>query len=523
MIKPHKIIIVGGGSAGWMTATTLKKFHPNKEIILIESPNTPTIGVGESTIGQINNWRGLVGIEDKEFMKHTDATYKLSIRFDEFYKNGAGHFHYPFGSPDINGNHFGLNDWWFKKELYPETPYHNYADCNFPTMALVNSSKITDVPHQLKGWDFNQDTAYHFDATKFGLYLKTHHCLNKGVKYIVGNVTDTKVTNEGLKEIIIDGQLSLSADLFIDCTGFKSVLLGGAMKEPFESYENFLPNNSAWATKIKYKNPQKEIVGYTNCHAIENGWVWEIPLWHRWGTGYVYSDKYVDDQVALGEFKRHIKKRFPYADTEHLDYKNIKMRVGLHHRTWVKNVCAIGMSAGFIEPLESNGLYTVHEFLYKLLRTLTREHINQFDIDAYNMHNKWLFRNFAEFVGLHYALTARDETEYWRECQRKQYAAYDMENVRPTRHVGFVDAGLNKHFNNAFNYGGFHCIAAGMRWAPVDKIAAMYNRPHLNEQDHYKGWKNMSDNFEKKIKEWNEMIKDAPLLYDYMKDNIHEV
>ena len=253
MIKTNKIVIVGGGSAGWMTAATLIKVFPDKDITLVESANTPTVGVGESTLGQINSWMGLIGIKDEEFMAATDATYKLSIRFDEFYKKGAGHFHYPFGNPDFNGTHFNFNDWWFKKQLYPETQYHDFAEKYFPAITLINNNKITDKLNQLKGWNFQTDTAYHFDATKFGLFLKSHHCLNKGVKYVVGDVTDVNVDDNGVKELLLDGSVPMKADLFIDCTGFKSLLLAGALKEPFESYADFLPNNSAWATKIKYK------------------------------------------------------------------------------------------------------------------------------------------------------------------------------------------------------------------------------------------------------------------------------
>jgi len=521
MIKSNKIVIVGGGSAGWMTAATLIKVFPNKDITLIESPNTPTVGVGESTLGHINGWMGLIGIKDEEFMAATDATYKMSIRFDEFYKKGAGHFHYPFGSPDFNGTHFNFNDWWFKKELYPETQYHDFAEKYFPAMTLVNNNKITDKLNQLKGWNFQTDTAYHFDATKFGLFLKSHHCLNKGVKYVVGHVTDVKVDDSGVKELILDGSVPVKADLFIDCTGFKSLLLAGALKEPFESYADFLPNNSAWATKIKYKDAKKEMVPYTNCHAIENGWCWEIPLWHRWGTGYVFSDKFVSDEDALVEFKNHIKWRFPYANPEELEYKNIKMRVGLHERTWVKNVCAIGLSAGFIEPLESNGLFTTHEFLFKLVKALGRDHVNKFDIDAYNMHNKWAFRNFAEFVGLHYALTGRDDTPYWKACQARNYASKGMDNLETTRIIGFQTAGLNKYYNNEFSDGGFPCIAAGMQWAPVSATDAIHNRVWLTEQDHKIMWKKITENLDKKVGEWESMIKDCPNYYDYMKEKFH--
>jgi tryptophan halogenase len=340
------ILIVGGGSAGWMTAATLLKQFPDKKITLIESKNIATVGVGESTIGGVKAWTNWLGIDDKHFLKHTDGSYKLSIKFTDFYKKGEA-FHYPFGRPYLEGNRALLNDWWFKKFYYPNTPYSDYVDCHYPQMALVNSNKCFYNENNEIPFRFNMDTAYHFDATKFGLWLKDHYCLPKGLKHIKEDIISIEQNNEG----IVSLNNKYKADLYIDCTGFKSLLLDKTLKEPFDSYTDMLPNNSAWATRIPYADKEEELVGYTNCTAIQNGWVWNIPLWSRIGTGYVYSDKFVSDEDALKEFQK-------YLGTKELEFKNIKMRVGLHKRLWVKNVVAIGLSAGFIEPLESNGLFT---------------------------------------------------------------------------------------------------------------------------------------------------------------------
>ena len=158
-----KILIVGGGSAGGMTAATLESQFPNYKISLIESKNIATVGVGESTLGQIREWMDLLRIEDKDFMKHVDGSYKLSIKFTDFYKKGEA-FHYPFGQPPIETTKAGTNDWWFKKIVYPQTPYADYADCTYPLqMAYVNQNKF-DRSEVVR--------AYHFDATQFGLWLK---------------------------------------------------------------------------------------------------------------------------------------------------------------------------------------------------------------------------------------------------------------------------------------------------------------------------------------------------------------
>jgi len=474
----NDIKIIGGGSAGWMTAATLISQFPHKKITLIESPKIATVGVGESTLNGMSNWLALLGIEDTDFMSYCDASYKLSIRFENFYRKDSGQFYYPFGRPHTEQNIAGLNDWYFKKFLYPNTPVSDYAECLFPQMALVKQNRIfKNEQNLLPSFNFKADVAYHFDATKFGLWLRDHYCIPKGVKHQKAEVKYTKVNDDvGVEYIVLDDDSKVKADLFIDCTGFSAILIDKALKEPFESFEDILPNNSAWATKMPYKNKKKELVGYTNCTAIDNGWVWNIPLWSRIGSGYVYSDKYISNDEALLQFQKHIKKG------DELEYKHIKMRTGTHKRTWVKNVCAIGLSAGFIEPLESNGLYTVHEFLLRLVRTLQREYVSQWDRDVYNAATKTVLLEFMEFVAIHFALSHRDDTEYWRDVMNRQYSKDLVEHI-PSWQTGFVKASFSKMRDYYFNSieGGLHCIATGMHWFPTDfpTLQALNQTKHL--------------------------------------------
>lgn len=288
-MKSDKILIVGGGSAGWMTAATLIKAFPNKDITVLESPNHPTVGVGESTIGKVKQWTKFLEIDDKEFLKHTDGIIKYSIGFKNFDGKDES-FHYPFGEVVTKGTLTGYNDWWMKKAFKPETSVSDYADCFSPVMQLVNQNKGA---MEFFGFETSKDSAYHFDATKFGLWLKDHYCMPKGVKHILEDVKTIEQDEDG----IVSLNKTHKADLYIDCTGFKSMLLGGALKVPFQPIKN-LPNNKAWATKIPYVDKEKEMRPYTNCTALENGWSWDIPLWNRIGTGYVYSDKFVDDETA---------------------------------------------------------------------------------------------------------------------------------------------------------------------------------------------------------------------------------
>ena len=514
----NSIIIVGGGSAGWMTASTLIKEFPNKKITLIESPNVPIIGVGESTIGGIRLWTNWLGIKDKDFLRHTDGSYKLSIQFTDFYKKGEA-FHYPFGKPGVENTKAGLNDWWFKKILKPETPNSDYADFYYPQMALVNNNTISpkdDDPNSI--FHFNKDTAFHFDATKFGLWLRDNFCIPKGVKHIKEDIVSIEQDDNGIKSL----NNKHKADLYIDCTGFKSLLLGETLKEPFESYTDLLPNNSAWATRVPYADKEKELVSYTNCTAIQNGWVWNIPLWSRIGTGYVYSDKHIDDDAALIEFKEYLMKTNPIKliPCDDLEFKKIKMRIGIHKRLWVKNVVAIGLASGFIEPLESSGLFTVHEFLMLLIRNMQRHKVSQWDKDNFTYQTKSLFAEFAEFVALHYALSHRNDTQYWKDNFNKQWEER-LITLQPVHLHGIFQAAVNRTYDYHHNdRGGLHCIAAGMHWSPTDLSTILY-QTGMSVEQFENGFKGYLKFLEDRKKNWDENGKKQPKLYKYLKENIY--
>ena len=518
MDKIDTIVIVGGGSAGWMSASTLVNQFPNKKITVIESPNVPIIGVGESTIQGIRNWTNLLGIKDEEFVKYTDASYKLSIRFTNFYKKDSGSFHYPFSHPYTEKNLAGKNDWYFKKLFYPETPLSDYADCIYPNMALVNQNRIT-TKNILPNFNFKRDTAFHFDATKFAIWLRDNYSKPKGVNHILAEVEDIVVNDDGIDYLLLDNGEKIKADLFVDCTGFKSILLSGAMKEPFDSYSEMLPNNSAWAARVPYKDKQKELEPWTDCTAIENGWVWNIPLWSRIGTGYVYSDKFVSDEDALQQFKNYLKSKG--HNTENLEFKNIKMRVGIHKRLWVKNVCAIGLSAGFIEPLESSGLFTVHEFLLKLVRNLQREYVNQWDKDVFSTSCVSQFREFAEFVAMHYALSHRDDTEYWRSVSKKQYSKPMVDQEPPIIH-GFTYFCYNKMRDLSFNDSGINCIATGMNWFPIDIPTLKIALQEFDDEKLKEYYKPSIQSLTKRTEQFKDIVKEEPTLYEYLRDTYYE-
>lgn len=539
----NNITIVGGGSAGWMTAASLLNQFPDKKITLVESPNTPNIGVGESTVaGNQSGWSGIVpwlewiDIDNADFMPHCDAIYKLSIAFENWYRKDSGTFHYPFGGEKFIPES-GLNDWHLKKIWYPETPVSDYAESFFPVMALVNQNKSLFTKNftpfsgraELEQDKLNNEVQLHshfslqFDATKFGIWLRDNYCktnYSNNFTHILAEVKEIPLNDDGIEHLILDNGQKLEADLFIDCTGFKSLLLTKTFNVPFISIEKFIPNNFAWATKIPYKDPETQIVNYTKCTAIENGWIWEIPLWSRMGSGYVFSDKFISSEEALGEFKRGLIKK-GYENVEDLEYQLIPMRCGVQSKLWVKNACAIGLSAGFIEPLQSTGLASIIQFIYNLTNTLSRGHISEWDRREFTAICHRAFYDYASPVSLSYALSHRDDTEYWRDIQNNDYPAdlfsHNFEGIS----TGLRNMYIEKNYNQQFNPQGgvLHCMPAGMNWNPINKHLI---KQHSNLNESKKYTKNIIQQLEIRKKKWNEQVKDFPSPYQYLKDYIYK-
>jgi len=521
----EKIVIVGGGSAGWMTASALVKFFPNKEIVVVEDPDTPIIGVGESTYEGIRHFCNIVGIKNDDFFYQTDASLKIGLSFVDFYKeSGEEPFFYPFGKPFLEASRWNYEDWFVKKVYYPETPRTEFVESYFPQASLAKLGKFSDNEFGNFG-NFNPDVdvALHFDAVKFGRFLRDNLCIPAGVKHIKGKVVTVNTNNSGVEFLSMADESSITADLFVDCTGFKSLLLGEALNEPFNSYGEVLVNNKAWATRVPYKNKEKELRPITACTAIENGWVWDIPLWSRLGTGYVYSDKFVSDEDALAEFKKHLasdKMVEPRTEEEisELEFNNIQMRVGIHERTWVKNVVAIGLSAGFIEPLESNGLFTVHEFIYQLLRALQRGTVSSWDLEVHNRATLEIYNNFANFIRMHYALSLRQDTPYWKASfERGKY--FDKSVVDVSSKMDNLDT-LYEAKTNTFNppsSGGLAIISAGMNYPILDPVSVTIGGI-MNQMD-YKivlaaNWKALEDN---RIR-WMDEAENSETLLTYLQN-----
>lgn len=392
-----KIVIVGGGSAGWMTAATLISIFPNKHITLIEAPNIPIIGVGESTTNYMREWTSFIGLKDEDWMAECDATYKFGLKFVDFAEDD---FYYPFGlraESTCNLAH------WFTYAQLNNISNNDFGKVFYDQLPAMEQNRI---PNNF----IQNESGYHFDAVKFANFLREKFAKPKGVIHIQQKVVDILQNDNGIESIKLDSGETVDADIYFDCTGFAGILIDKTLKTPWISFQDKLCNNRTWAARIPYSNKEEQLKPYTTCTALSSGWVWNVPLWNRIGTGYNYCDKFISSEDALLEFKNHLG-----AISEDIEFRDISWPTGVREKVWNKNVVAIGLSGGFIEPLESGGLYSVHEFLNSFLDVV--EGHDRWDgvaRDSFNWKCRDIFTKFADFVELHYTMSRRDDSDYWK-------------------------------------------------------------------------------------------------------------
>jgi tryptophan halogenase len=513
-MKVDSIVIVGGGSAGWLSAAALCRYFPKKQITLIESKNIPIIGVGESTTAMMKHFiNAHLKISDDEFMKGVNAIYKCAVKFENFYFNGDGGYFYPFGSPFLNNSKIpGMGTWDIVKYFNPEIDRNDFVRSFFPSSALFTKNKInTNLSGEFDNYNFQLDTGYHLDATQLGNYLKNNYCLARGVSHIQADVVEINDSDAGIDSLILDDGRIINADLFIDCTGFKSLLLKEKMKPEYMDLSHKLPNNRAWATPIKYKDVYKEMIPYTKSTALKHGWAWYTPIANRIGNGYAYCDKFTTREQALEEFKEYLLSdsvpiRLTKDEVDSLPFFELQMKAGYYKESMIKNVVGIGLSAGFLEPLEGTGLYFVTEPLLQLVKILQRKGINQFIKDAFNKHLEEQFIDWSDTLALFYAQSIRDDSEYWKEIKNKKFNFKNFERI--TKDHG-------AQYNDAYSF-----IARGCDFA-MDVDEATMDRWILHGGDNinYEAYaKSLKDTFKERKDKWDFNAANSLHIYDYLKN-----
>jgi tryptophan halogenase len=362
------------------------------------------------------------------------------------------------------------------------------------------------------------------DADLFGKFLKDNIAIPNGVKHIVGNITGyNPKEDQSIDYLVVDEETAIFADLFIDCTGFKSLLLEEYMGSAFVSFGKKLANDSAWACRIPYIDRENEMHNVTDCHALDNGWVWNIPLWDRIGTGYVYSSRFTSKEDAQKEFREHLAKTDPKR-AEEAEMFHVDIRHGKRQRAWVRNVLGIGLSYGFVEPLESTGLLTTHENIIKLIDILNRRsgHVVRAEIDGYNFAVDHELMNFVDFVSMHYAFSMREDTPYWKWATNINEYNPDMMNIFVNHQAGYQSFLAGTLQNNFWDTrtSGVNYIAAGMGIKPIsykEQLEQIYSSKEIT-LDIVEDSKRKYEQYRDRLVEH---IKTLPSHYEFLKENIY--
>ncbi|MFK8053085.1 MAG: tryptophan halogenase family protein [Woeseiaceae bacterium] len=458
------IVIVGGGSAGWMTAAALAARVKGIKIKLIESSDIPIIGVGESTIVPMVDYMAGLGLEEADWMGKVNATYKSAIRFNDFYKKDEGFFYTFEPMQSVEGR--PINRYWHNRYLSDPANVDrmSFYDYCFITPDVLNRGGTirSFMP---------AGPSYHVDAGLLGAFL-ADYSTERGVERIIDTIEGVERDEKGnISRLIRENGEPLEADLFIDCTGFRSLLLGQTLEEPFDEYYDYLFNNKAVALRFPYEDAQKEMVSYTNCTAQSAGWIWEVPLFSRKGSGYVYCDRYVSPDQAETEFRQFLgEDRVKDVEARHLD-----IRVGKHRNVWSHNCIAIGLSAGFMEPLESTGLFAVQLQAETLANMLAggRNDYNIGDVSMYNDIVTDFFEHVRDFLCAHYMLTTREDSAYWRDVKYGMKVSDKLTEILRYGRLTFVDAPVIKQmFRPTFaDYSftdGWEAVLIGMNHMPFN-------------------------------------------------------
>ena len=392
-----RVVIAGGGTAGWMAAATIAgTIGARLDITLIESDAIPTVGVGEATVPSLLTIHQLLNIYEADFLKAVNGTYKLGIAFENWTRLGHTYFH-SFGQTGLSCWAAGFHHFWVRAN--EQKMARNFAEYSAETMA-ADMGKFAHTK------DPKLQYAYHLDSSKYGQFLRTI-AEKHGATRTEGKIDKVNLNSESghIDSLTLESGQVIEGDLFIDCTGFRSLLLGQALGVGYNDWSDMLPANAAYAVQTESHRPA---VPFTRSIALDAGWRWQIPLQHRVGNGVVFSTNFKSEESALNDLLEGI-------DGEPMtDPRLIRFTTGQRKEFWHKNCVSVGLSSGFIEPLESTSIHLIQQAIVWLISLFPTDGIEQTTINRFNQQMTLETETIRDFIVLHYHLQERDDHEFWR-------------------------------------------------------------------------------------------------------------
>ena len=489
-----KIVIVGGGTSGWMAASMLS-YHLKSdlcEIHLVESEELGTIGIGESTIPPVVRLIQNLGIDEQQFIQQTQACFKLGIKFIDWRQKNESYFH-PFG---VIGKRIGSHDFyqcWLKASMQGDTsPLQDFSPCS----VMAEQEKFF-WPTQLQNTPLGgANYAVHLDAKLVVEYLRDYSYA-RGVKRSKGTVARvTQAENGNIQQLVLETGEEIQGDFFIDCTGFKALLIEKTLGVGFEDWSKYLPCDNAVVVKTAAHDKR---LPYTTATARKAGWSWKIPLRNGTGHGYVYSSKFCSHAEAKSTLLKHL-------DAPRInDPRIIPFTTGRRKKMWEKNCLSLGLASGFVEPLESTSIHLIARGMDFFLRFFPDRDCDPSLIKEYNRRMAADFEEVRDFIVLHYSATQRDDTEFWRWCKTMQLPESLEERIALFKGHGIVREGTDELFRAA----SWQSVFEGMGIRP-NKYC-----PRVDNMD----YQEISDTLKTARQAIQSMVKNLPSHDEFLQQN----
>lgn len=450
--KPLRVVVLGGGTAGWMSAAGIARLLGDRvEVQLVESEDIGIVGVGEATLPHIRGFVERLGIDEAAFMKATHATYKLGIDFRDFGRIGESYIH-PFGSFGEELGGVGFHHYWLELHRHGlAEPLGSYSLC--VAAALANRF---EPPAQDMSLASTYGYAYQFDATLFGPFMREFG-LSIGVTRHEGLVTEVErdASSGDVTALVLKDGRRIEGDLFVDCSGFRSVLLGQELGEEWEDWTHWLPCDRAAAMPCEHAS--EELRPYTTATAMPAGWRWQIPLQHRMGNGYVFSSAFIEEEAACDAIRGAAEGK-PLADP-----RILRFRPGRRKKSWSHNVIAVGLASGFLEPLESTSIYLAQMAITYLIELFPEDGgVDPVDRDEFNRLVDMEYDRVRDFLILHYHATTRDDSEFWNHVRTMTVPDSLAEKMELWRQAGRIE----KYSDGLFYDASWIAVYVGQGWLP---------------------------------------------------------